>query len=268
MARYLRDEQLLNLTIDADTISQIVDALFARFVLMPEYLNGQQNQQNPDVILIMTIRFDRKGYRVFTKDELLKYFNEATNVERIVFELCSSQSISTNRNIGSYLDLRFDIDENSPCYSISTSDDENWMNGTFNAIHEVLIKYKNKHSLARNPIVELLLQLSGLFLGFLISLWGASLISPNLQIENSFLISFVLVLLVFSSLWGFINIRLKNLLLKAFPSITFYRPKKAKLHWLLQTFVGGLVVAASLYLINLGFIYIGRMLGVLVGSGA
>lgn len=38
MARYLRDEQLSNFTISADAISQLVDVLFARFLLMPEYV--------------------------------------------------------------------------------------------------------------------------------------------------------------------------------------------------------------------------------------
>lgn len=268
MARFLRDEQLSSLTIDAEAISQLVDALFARWILVPEYLASQQNQQPPDVILMMTIRFDRKGYRVFTKEDLLKYFNEASHVERVVFELMSGDSFRSNKANGSYLDLRLDNNELQPSHTVSCSDDENWMNGSFSLVQEILQKNANKHWLARNPIIELVLQLTGLFAGFLISLWGASSISPSLQIENSFLISFLLVLLIFSSLWGFINLRLRGILSKAFPSITFYRSHKEKLNWLFQALVGGLVVAATLFLMNLGFNYVGKTLGAFVGAGA
>jgi hypothetical protein len=49
---------------------------------------------------------------------------------------------------------------------------------------------------------QLLIQILGVFVGFLISLWVASKISPSLSIENAFLISFFLVLLNFSNLWS------------------------------------------------------------------
>jgi hypothetical protein len=140
------------------------------------------------------------------------------------------------------------------------------MNGSLSLVQEILQKQANKHWLARNPLVELMLQLTGLFAGFLISLWGASSISPNLQIENAYLISFLLVLLVFSSLWGFINIRLRGMLSRVFPSIAFFRPHKARLDWLAQALVGGLMVAATIFIMNLGFNYVGRMLGAFVGG--
>lgn len=265
MARYLRDEQLSNYTISANALSQLVDVLFARFVHMPEYV---PNQQPLNVVLIMTIRFDKKGYRVFSKEDLLRYFNEASSIERVVFELQSSEAIRSNKANGSFLEVRLDGNEQQPSHVISCSDDENWMNASFVAVGEVLQKHKNRNWLARNPIVELIVQLTGLFVGFLISVWGASLISPNLLIENSFLISFLLVLLVSSSFWGFINLRIKSVLVGVFPHITFYRPKKEAWHRLIQVIVEGIVVATTIFLLSQGFKYVGRVLGTFIGADA
>lgn len=261
MPRYLRDELITDFTITEDALGRLVDELFARYLLMPEYL---QNTEEPDVILIMTIRFDEKGYRAFDKETLLKYFREAHEVERVVFELSSGESIRSNKASGSYIDLRFDKHENSVCYATYSSDDENWMNGSFNAIHEILKNYKNFVGLARSPWIELIIQLSGIFLGFILSLYGASIIAPNLTIENPFLISFVLVLLVFSNLWGYVNQRLKGLIYKTFPKVVFKRPHKDKLLWFKQTLVGSVIVAIIFYLIGLGFSYIGKMLGAFI----
>ena len=104
-------------------------------------------------------------------------------------------------------------------------------------------------------------------MGFIISLWGASKIAPNLTIENAFLISFALVLMVFSNLWSYINQRLKNVVYAAFPKIRFRRPNKDKFLWIRQALIGGVVVAATIYLIGIGFNYVGEMLGTFLGDG-
>lgn len=267
MARFLRDEQVSNLTIDPEAVSSLVDVFMSRGTSMPEFVL-QQESQPTNVFLSFTIRFDEKGYRVFDKDQLLHYFQEATEVERILFELTSGESISTNRAVGSYLDLRLDSSENVTCFLTVSSDNEDWVNGSFAAVKEELVKYGNRHSWVKNPWVDLLIQMTGLFLGFFVSLWGASQIAPKLTIENAFLISFLVVLLVFSNLWTPINQKLRGIVYRAFPTIRFYRPKKDGLHWLYQALVGGIVVAASLYLLSWAFTYVGEILGAFIESDA
>ncbi len=261
MARYLRDQQVSDLTITSDALSRITDLLFQRLVQMPEF----KSQENPDAILIMTIRFDEKGYRVFSKQDLLKYFAEAKHVERVIFELYSLEALRSNKNVGSFLELRLDNHKDITCFLTSSSDDEHWMNCTFNAVSELLRNYENRNSWARSKLAELLIQLLGIFVGFVLSLWGASKVSPNLQIENAFLISFLLILMIFSNLWGFISSSFRSIVYRAFPIIKFYRAGKARIEWLVQGLVTGFAVAAGLYLLNLGFIYIGKMLGTFVG---
>ncbi len=234
---------------------------------MPEYFVGDKEQLR-DVLLTFTIRFDEKGYRVFDVEQLLHHFEQATRVERVIFELNSGVSIRTNRISGSYADLRLDGDDRVTCFLTVTSDDERWMQSSFAGISEILARMRGRSGLIRNAWVELLIQLVGVSLGFVFSVWAAVRIAPSLRIENAFLISFILALLVYSNFWTFVNQRLRSLVFGAFPSIRFYRPERDRLHWLYQAVIGGVVAAAALFLLNLAFSYVGMVLGGLIGSGA
>ncbi len=228
MSRYLRDQQVSDLTITSDSLSRIVDLLFQRLAQMPEF----KGQENPEAILIMTIRFDEKGYRVFSKQDLIKYFEEARDVERVIFELHSFEALRSNKATGSYLELRLDNHRDVTCFLTSSSDDEHWMSCSFNAVSELLRTYANSNSWARSKLAELLVQLLGIVAGFVLSLWGASKVAPYLQIENAFLISFLLVLIILSNLWGLISSGFKNIIYRVFPKIKFYRSGKARVQWL------------------------------------
>lgn len=266
MGQYLRDEQLSNFTIDDDALSQLVDIFENRQLSMPERVANPAGA-SPNTFLIMTIRFDEKGYRVFDKDRLLTLFHQARQVERVVFELISADALKSNRMLGSYIDLRLDKHEGVVCFLTVSSDDEDWVNGSFSAVREALQKYKNRNALIRNPLVELLIQLFGLFIAFIVSLWGAANIAPHLAIENAFLISFLLVLLLFSSLWGPIRGLLLKTVNRSFPTFRFYRADKDRLHWMYQAVVGGVVVAGTLFLLSKAFSYIGVVLGKFMEAG-
>jgi hypothetical protein len=227
---------------------------------MPERVKNPAGNP-PNTLLTLTIRFDQKGYRVFDKQRLLALFHQAREVERVVFELVSGDALRSNRLLGSFIDLRLDKHENAVCFLTVSSDDENWVNGSFTDVREALQKYKNRNALIRNPWIELLIQVFGLFIGFIVSLWGAAKIAPHLTIDNAFLISFLLVLLLFSSLWSPIRGLLLRTVNRSFPTFRFYRPNKDRLHWLYQALVGGVVVAATLFLLSKAFSYIGFILG-------
>lgn len=264
MATYLRDEQIENITIDAELLTLIDRELIRLARNLPEYNPDPDAEQG--VFLVYTIRFDQKGYRVFTIQDLLAYFNQAQEVERIIIQIETAESLKTNRNVGTYLDLK--LDKNQASFLTVSSDDESWMNGAFSSVKESLVKKINKNSLVRNVWVELLIQLFGVLGGFVFSLWGATKISPSLSIENSFLISFLLILLIFSNLWAQIGFRLKSLLTYTFPAINFHRPDKDRYHWLYQALVGGVVATIAVYFLGGIFEFMGEALGVLVGKDA
>ena len=264
MAKYLRDEQLSNLRIDIDALIQIADSLAWREVSMLEYLNPE-HENAPETFLTFLIRFDEKGYRVFEKHQLLEYFQSATRVERVIFELISGAALRSNRQAGSYLDLRLDVDERAPCFLTVSSDDEDWMNATFTVVKDILQTRQSRNYLIRNSWVELIIQLFGVAAGFFVSLWGASLIAPELKLENAFLVSFVLVLLVFSNLWVPIRLKALALLVRSFPTIRFYRHNRDRMHWLYEAIVGGVVVAGTLYVLHWSFLSAGKLLGKFLG---
>ncbi|OGP83931.1 MAG: hypothetical protein A2Z08_07670, partial [Deltaproteobacteria bacterium RBG_16_54_11] len=182
MAQFLRDERIANLTIDREAVAQFAAVFEKRW----KALNVEQGDNK---IMFYVIRFDNKGYRVFSTNELFQYFDQAKEVERIIFTIETETSIRSNRNIGAYLELRFDGRDPNFCYISVTSDDSDWVDASFSAVHEVVSKFKNKNSWARSPWMPLLIQLGGVFLGFVISLWAAVIISPKLNLENAFVIT-------------------------------------------------------------------------------
>ena len=261
LARYLRDEQFENISINSNLLTQLDVSLRRLILSTPEY-NHVEAPQNSKVLIIYTIRFDGKGYRVFTIEELLEYFNQAQEVERIALQIETEGSLGSNRAIGSYFDLKFDNKQSS--FLTVSSDNEAWMNDSFTSTKEIIQKYRNKHGYVRNAWVGLLIQLFGVLIGFILSLWVAKKISPSLNIENSFLISFLLILLIFSNLWTQIGSRLSAILNFTFPAIRFKREEKDQLHWIYQALVGGIVVALTLYLLDKAFSYMGTTLGAFI----
>lgn len=259
---YLRDEQIENITINSGLLIQMHKELLRLSQSIPEY-EANVDKEISNVHLVYTIRFDQKGYRIFTIKDLLTNFNQAQEVERIIIQIETKESLSSNRIAGSFLELR--LDKYQASFLTTSSDNEGWMNDAFSSIRDILLKNSNNYGYVRNSWVELLIQISGVFIGFALSLWGATKIAPSLTIENSFLISFLLVLLIFSNLWAQIGTRLKWILNYFFPAINFQRTDKDRLHWLTQAVIAGIIGAITLYLLSEIFNYMGKVLGGFIG---
>lgn len=254
MAQFLRDERFANLTINRESLVQLASVFENR----RQALNVAQDDNK---FLFYVIRFDNKGYRVFSIEELLQYFDQAKAVERIIFTAETGTSVSSNRNVGAYLELRFDERDPNLCYMSVTSDDRDWVDASFAAVYETVSKFKNKNSWARSPWMQLLIQLAGVFFGFVLSLWAAVVISPKLNLENAFVITFLFALILFSNTWTYFGTLIHRTVNKYFPNLKFYRPAKDRLHWLMQAVIGGVIVAIVLYLLSLGFSFIGNFIG-------
>lgn len=267
MAHCLRDEHVRNLSINADSLTQI-DAVFAdRAKTINDSLPVGENS-GKEAIVSYIIRFDNKGYRVFSLPELLRYFSLAKEVERILFTLESGESLRSNRQIGTYLELRLDEKDNNTCLLAVASDDKDWVDASFSAVQDALAKYKNRNGWARSAWTRFGVQIIGVSLGFILSLWAAAKISPNLAIENAFVFSFLFVLLIFSNTWTYLNQGALSGLNKLFPNMKFYRPNKERWHWLMQAAVGGIVVAIVLYVLGHAFSFLVDVFSGLLRKGA
>ncbi len=268
MAQYLRDAEVSNLTINSEALSHLFDEFERRQASMPENAQTQEDGSS-SAWLWCIIRFDEKGYRVFDKDRLLDCFEKASKVERVIFTLESVASIQSNRRNGSYMECRLESgDSANPRYIVVSSENEDWVNASFTAVQESLTRFRDRSSLFRNPFVDLLIQLLGLIIGIVVSLWAATLMAPYLTIENAFLISFLIVLILFSNLWAPITFRLRQFVYLTFPVIKFYRSRKDTLLWLRQAIVGGVVAALTIGLLLLIVSWVGRILGGFIESGS
>lgn len=246
MAHYLRDQHVHDLSINEQALSQISNLFTERY----QHLIDELTAQGKTAFFTYIIRFDNKGYRVFTLNELIRYFNQAENVERVIFTIESDAAIQSNRAIGAYLELCLDGQDPNRCTLVASSDLKDWAEISFSSVHEVLERHQTKYWIARNRWMVLLVQLIGVAINFVISLWFAFKVSPNLKIENSFIIAFLFILLLFGNIWGFLNQALLGFITKLFPNIEFIRPRKAQLHWLLQTIVGSATVAFGVILLG------------------
>lgn len=262
MARFLRDVRISNVSINEDSIVQLSEVFAARARPLQEAAEAKGNEDGK-TFLTFILRFDDKGYRIFSIDELLHHFRRAKDVERLIITIETVASLKTNRVTGDHLELKLDKkDENNNLLSV-TSDDSDWVDSSYSAVHEILAKCKTRHGWARSAWSALGIQILGVMGGFGLSLWAASRISQKLTIENAFIITFLFALLVFSNVWGYVNNIVLRYVHKVFPNIQFYRPDKDRVNWFMQAVIGGVAATLAAYLFGGLFSYIGDFLGAL-----
>ncbi len=267
MAHFLRDQQIASISVTEENLAQLA-AIFSERLDTLNAVLTEEDAPDKRAFLTYIIRFDDKGYRVFSVNDLIKYFHLAKSIERVLFTIETAESLRTNRAVGTVLELRLDEKDPNSSFLNVTSDDKDWVDASFAAVHETLAKYRNRNRWVRSAWTTFGVQLVGVTLGFLLSLWAADKIAPKLAIENAFIFSFLFVLLVFSNTWTYLNHLSLRLLNAAFPNIKFLRRDKDRLHWLLQAIVGGIVAAAALYAIGQAAAFLLDLLASLVSQNS
>lgn len=265
MAHFLRDQLIANLSVTEENLSQLCAVFSDRASVLNSGLT-ENDTSGKRAILSFVIRFDNKGYRVFSLDNLLKYFRQANSLERVVLTLETSESIRCNRQIGSVLELKLDENDRNGCFLTATSDDSDWVDASFSAVQDTLLKSKNKNGWVKTTWTPFVVQVVGVALGFLLSVWTASKIAPKLSIENSFIFSFLFVMLIFSNIWTFLSQQILRLINYTFPNFKFLRRDKERLHWLLQAVIGSAVFAIVVFFLSQIVMFFSEILGTLVNK--
>lgn len=257
MAQFLRDAHITNTKVTEDMLHQLTEVFANRAQPLIDAAGAEEDRKP---FLTFIIRFDGKGYRLFSLDELVRHFKRARQVERIIITVETTSSLRSNRLVGEHLEIRFDDQEEKNCYISVTSDDSDWVDASYSSVMDIVNKHKTRNGIARSGWSTLTIQLFGVIAGFGLSLWAASRISPSLSIENAFVIAFFFALLIFSNAWSYINGIVLARVHKMFPNIQFYRPDKDRINWLMQALIGGVATAFMLYIFGLVFSYIGEFL--------
>lgn len=266
LANYLRDEFLENFTVTEQTLELINDFLTEREISTNKKLGENPADNDNSLLLNYVIRFDNRGYKPNEFADLQKHYAQANNVERIIFTLDSNLSVKTNRLHGAHFEIRIDSNDPKNTYIQVSADDSDVVDSVFCGLLEIIKKGKNKNWLVRNTWSQLLVQIVGVILGFVLSLIAGLQASPHINIENSFVITFLFAFLIFSNTWGFINQQILRFLEYSFPNVKFVRQGKSSLSWLAQAFVGGIFVAITLLVLSNVFGWVGSILGQYIGA--
>jgi len=260
MGRFLRDEYIANLSIDEEYLIRLSDEFTKRADLINQESSGNGAENVKQQLVIYIIRFDNKGYRFHDLDEALRHYRAAGKVERIILCMESLESMSSNRMLGTHMEVRFDLKDPSNCFFSVSSESSDVVESSYSTLSDLLSKLRNKNGLIRNGWTSFLVQISGVVAGFIISLWAAIKISPSLLLESAFVVSFIFAFLVFSNVWTYLNPQILNLINYYFPNIRFERKGRTRLYWLPQTVVGGVVLAIVIFLLDLVFGWVGSIL--------
>lgn len=254
MSQFLRDAALKNLKLTEERLRKINELIFEIAREQNQVQTGEEKDKKK-LLPSYIIRFDDKGFKLYEFEKIIKYFNEANKVERIIFILDSIES--ANRLFGKSIELRFDNKNPDNCFLTVQADEGDWVDSTFCRVKELLDKYKNKNAFIRNSWTPFIIQILGVIIGFTFSLWGAILISPKLNIENAFTISFIIAFLIFSNIWAYLYPLILKFIDYFWPNISFKDGKS--LHWLIKALLSALFVGFSLFIAGKLFSYLGEI---------
>jgi len=220
MSEYLRDESLRNLNMSKDALDELNNSLIKiRDEENATISNNSSNQRFITATYI--IRFDQKGFKLYEYNKAMEYFNSAKEVERFVFQLDSGEHHNSYKRKGKGIEIRFDSKNPNNCLFTVQDDQQVWVDSTFLTLQEVIKKYDNGNKLMRSSFVALSIQVLGVLIGVLFSLWVASKVSHRLSTPYPYGLAFIITLLIFSNIWGYLYLALLKYVDTFWPNISF-----------------------------------------------
>ncbi len=256
MGQFLRDQFVRNVDIDESALKNINDILGDATTT----INAGENDPSKRGILFYVIRFDEKGYRFTNFSDVMKHYADARQVERVIFTVDSAPNRQSAGLTGVNADLRLEPADPNICRLMITADNQAWVDSTFCAISELLNQQKNSSWLVRTQWTGLLVQIFGVLLGFLLSLWAAVNIAPYLSIDNAFVVALFFTLLIYSNIWTYINTQIGRLINYTFPNVRFKRKGKDTIHWVIQAVIATILGACVLFLLGKLSELVGKLL--------
>lgn len=260
MAFYLVDEHIKNISLDIEKLELLSNLFFDRREQLAPVLYNPED----DIWIVYTIRFDQKGYKVFSFKEFCGFFEQANNIERIIITLETTSSLNSGRTRGEYVELRLDTKDNNGCFLVSSSNNKDWCESSFNSINSLLSRYRAPYSIIRNDLTPLIIQLFGVVLIYAFCILFAYQVYKVINIENPFFISFFFMFLILSNLWTYLNNYILNIFNKVFPNVEIKRVKKYRIHWILQAILGTSIFTLMIFVLEKIFSYVFNLIQILI----
>jgi len=220
LSQFLRDEYLKNLTLSEEALKEIDEELHS---LQKKENQKIDNDGKHDNYLSLTciIRFDNKGFRLYQIDDVLKYFRSAKDVERIIFNLYSVNYLISNSRSGKSILIYFDGKDASKCQITVDDDDKDWVDSNFLKLREIISRYSNNNHRIRNAWTTFTIQIIGVIIGFLFSIWTAIKFSPSLPLKYADGFTFIIAFILFSNIWTYIYAFILRAIDFLWPNISF-----------------------------------------------
>lgn len=247
MSQYLRDEYLKNISLSEEALKELYEELLAIQVIE----NGKISNKMTDphyVFLTCTIRFDNRGFRLFNMNDVLKYFRSAKNVERIAFNLFSSSYFTSNSLSGKSVSICFDGKDVNNCQLKVDDDDKSWVDSCFLRHQEIIGRYGNKNHWIRNSWTTFAVQIIGVALGFIFSLWTAVNFSPYLSLKYADGFTFVVAFILFSNIWTYLYAIILRTIDYLWPNISF--KKQEGIYGLLKAILITFFTSATIFVFS------------------
>lgn len=248
MADFLRDEYIKDISLDENALVAIARIFGERLESLKYELKKEGDTEDKHrAFLTYIIRFDNKGYRLWDIHEVLGYFRQAEEVERVLFTLESEEAVSTGRKLGAYLELAIDAKDENKCTLVSSSNTRDWAESSFSETKSYLSTHKTRNGYMRSWWMSLIIQLAGAGLVFATSLWISIQSAPLFKLDSAFLVVFIFSMLTLSIMWGHASNHLNTKLQRLFPNAVFERYRSKR--WLLEGLVVGLVTGVVIWTI-------------------
>jgi hypothetical protein len=240
MKSTLRDENLRNLSISEKMLNEINFLLLN--IINTE--NNLQTDQNGKLWINYIIRYDKKGRSLLEFKEATDCYKNARKIERFLFSVQCLQSYR-DKMFGKSIEIRFDAIDTNNSRLIVQGDDNAWVESTYASLAEIIKKYKNFNGIIRSFATPFLIQILGVFIGVLLSIKGAQLLAPKLQIEYPFPFAFLFVFLLFSNIWTYLYAGIIQGINFLWPNIIFKEKTRAfmVIKWIINVILSAIFLA-------------------------
>ena len=220
MSEYLRDESLRNLNMSKSALDELNSSLIK--IRDGENVKiGNNSSSQQFITMTYIIRFDQKGFKLYEYNKAMEYFNSAKEIERFIFQLDSDEHSKTYKLKGKGVEIKFDSKVPGNCSLTVQDSQQGWVDSTFLTLQEVIKKYNNGNKLMRSTFVVLSIQVLGVLIGILFSLWVASKVSHRLSTPYPYGLTFIITLLIYSNIWGYLYLVLLKCVNAFWPNISF-----------------------------------------------